>query len=131
KRLKNERKVTWIRPVSRIGSEDSPVQIAFTGGQFALALIVLSSGHNHRNGGRCFVLLVVCLNIPVLAQSPNVSGVVIDDRTEQPIRGVLIYIENQSSYTETDATGRFNVTVPRGRQTITASVIGYALLSTD
>src|SRR5262245_54153764 len=41
---KNERKGTWIRPVSRIGSEDSLVQIAFTGGQVALALIVLSRG---------------------------------------------------------------------------------------
>ena len=33
--------------------------------------------------------------------------------------------------TETDANGRFTVMIPRGRQTVTASVIGYALLSTD
>ena len=33
--------------------------------------------------------------------------------------------------TETAADGRFNLTVPQGRQTIVASVIGYALLRTD
>ena len=79
----------------------------------------------------CYILLTVSLGAPALAQTPNVSGIVIDDRTEQPIRGVLIYVESVSSYTETDANGRFSVMVPRGRQTVTASVIGYALLSTD
>src|SRR4029434_7829536 len=76
-------------------------------------------------------LLAICLAAPVRAQTPNVSGIVIDDRTEQPIRGVLIYIEGQPSFSETDVTGRFSVTVPKGKQKITASVIGYALLSTD
>jgi hypothetical protein len=79
----------------------------------------------------CFVLLAHCLCAVASAQTPNVSGIVIDDRTEEPIRGVLIYIENQPSFTETDVNGRFTVMVPRGRQTVTASVIGYALLSTD
>jgi hypothetical protein len=81
-----------------------------------------------------FVRLALLMNVlsaAASAQAPNVSGVVLDDRTEEPIRGVLIYVENQSSYAETDVNGRFAVTVPRGRQTITASVIGYALLSTD
>jgi hypothetical protein len=80
---------------------------------------------------RCVVLLVTFLGAPASAQTPNVSGVVIDNRTEEPIRGALIYVENQSNFAETDANGRFSVVVPRGRQTVTASVIGYALLSTD
>src|SRR5678810_652602 len=82
-----------------------------------------------RTVGLAFVAL--CLATPVLAQAPNVSGIVIDDRTEQPIRSVLIYVEGQPSFSETDVTGRFSVTVPKGKQKITASVIGYALLSTD
>jgi len=82
-----------------------------------------------RTVGLAFVAL--CLGTPVLAQAPNVSGIVIDDRTEQPIRSVLIYVEGQPSFSETDVTGRFSVTVPKGKQKITASVIGYALLSTD
>src|SRR5687767_5161143 len=65
------------------------------------------------------------------AQTGTVSGVVVDDRTEQPIRGVTIHVENHPIIVETDAAGRFSLTAPRGRQTIAASVIGYALLRTD
>ena len=55
----------------------------------------------------------------------------IDDRTEQPIKGVSVSVESQSIGAETDTDGRFSLSVPRGRQTIAASVIGYALLTTD
>ncbi len=77
------------------------------------------------------IVSIVCLAGPALAQTGPVAGIVIDDRTEQPIRGVLVYIENQSIATETDLSGRFNLSVPIGRQTIAASVIGYALLRAD
>jgi hypothetical protein len=78
-----------------------------------------------------FVLLAMCFGAYASAQTANVTGIVIDDRTERPIKGVLIYVESQSTVVETDADGRFSMTVPHGRQTITASVIGYALLRTD
>ena len=65
------------------------------------------------------------------AQTVTVGGIVIDDRTEQPIKGVAIHAENQSIVTDTDSNGRFSLVVPRGKQTIAASVIGYALLRTD
>jgi hypothetical protein len=65
------------------------------------------------------------------SQPVAVTGVVIDDRTEQPITGVLVYLEGQPTVAETDAEGRFRVMAPSGRQTIIASIIGYALLSTD
>ena len=83
------------------------------------------------------VLFFVALVSPALAQqtdkapATSVTGVVIDDRTEQPISGVLVYLEGQSIVATTDTNGRFSMTVPRGRQTITASVIGHALLRTD
>jgi len=78
------------------------------------------------------MILLVCLATAALAQTGViVSGIVIDDRTEAPIRGVAIYVEGASNTTETDADGRFSVMVTRGRQTIAASVIGYALLRTD
>jgi CarboxypepD_reg-like domain len=80
---------------------------------------------------RCWSALVaLCFAAPVAAQTGTVTGIVIDDRTERPIRAALVYVENQSSVTETDADGRFSLAAPRGRQTIVASVIGYALLST-
>jgi CarboxypepD_reg-like domain len=76
------------------------------------------------------MLIALCAAAPALAQTGTVSGIVIDDRTEEPIRGVSIYVEGQSSKAETDTNGRFSLTVPAGPQTIAASVIGYALLRT-
>ena len=77
------------------------------------------------------VLLAIGLAAPVEAQVNTVVGIVIDDRTEQPIKGVAVYVEGQSTIVETDADGRFSLMSPRGRQTLAASVIGYALLRTD
>lgn len=76
------------------------------------------------------LLVTVCLAGDAWAQTV-VSGTVIDDRTEKPIKGVLVYVEQQPILAETDADGHFSLTVPPGQQTITASVIGYALLQTD
>ena len=76
------------------------------------------------------LLVTVCLTTDAFAQTA-VAGIVIDDRTEKPIKGVLVYVERQSIFAETDDDGRFSLSVPRGQHTITASVIGYALLQTD
>jgi hypothetical protein len=75
-------------------------------------------------------LVTLCTAAEAWAQT-LVSGTVIDDRTEKPIRGVLVYVEQQSIFAETDSDGHFSLTVPRGQHTVTASVIGYALLQTD
>ena len=79
------------------------------------------------------VLLTISLAAPAHAQTEKgtIAGIVIDDRTEQPIRGVSVYLENQGVVVETDANGRFTLDAPRGRQTIAASVIGYALVRTE
>ncbi len=94
---------------------------------------------------RSLVAAATCLAVPahaqpitappqsgtVQAQSGTIAGIVIDDRTEQPIKGVAIHVENQPVVAETDTDGRFSLSAPRGRQTIAASVIGYALLRTE
>ena len=82
---------------------------------------------------RVAILFAVCLAARAGAQTQTgtIVGIVIDDRTEKPIRGVTVYVEGVSNSAETDANGRFNLTAPRGRQTIAASVIGYQLLRTD
>src|SRR5689334_8021356 len=76
------------------------------------------------------LLVTICLSSVASAQT-LVSGTVIDDRTEKAIRGVLVYVEHHSIFVETDEDGRFSMSVPNGKHTITASVIGYALLQTD
>jgi len=70
------------------------------------------------------VLLTISLAAPAHAQTEKgtIAGIVIDDRTEQPIRGVSVYLENQPVVVETDANGRFSLDALRGRQTIAASV---------
>jgi hypothetical protein len=95
----------------------------------------------HRN--HLPVVLAVFVALPVHAQTAGapaqavqshtgtIAGVVIDDRTAKPIKGVAILVENQSIVAETDTDGRFSLSAPRGRQTIAASVIGYALLRAD
>ena len=76
------------------------------------------------------VVFAMFLATAARGQMGTVTGVAIDDRTEQPIRGVLVSVANQPG-AETDANGRFTMVVARGRQTITASLIGYALLQID
>src|SRR5262245_21570615 len=105
----------------------------------ALALVVLSGrvtrdfqgGRGMKTSRRWLALAALCVAAPVAAQTGTVTGVVIDDRTERPIRSALVYVENQPSVAETDAAGRFSLAAARGRQTIVVSVIGYALLRTD
>ena len=83
------------------------------------------------------VLLALCFGASAEAQAGaqaqpgTIAGVVIDDRTGQPIRGVSVYVESQANIVETDVNGRFSLMAPRGPQTIIASVIGYALLRAD
>ena len=81
---------------------------------------------------RVFCFYLVTVGIATVASGQTLlTGTVIDDRTEQPLKGVLINVERQSILAETDPDGRFSLRVPRGRHTITASLIGYALLQTD
>lgn len=84
------------------------------------------------NASRVLGLLLMTVRVTTDAFAQTaVAGIVIDDRTEKPIKGVLVYVEHQSVFAETDDDGRFSLSVPRGQHTITASVIGYALLQTD
>jgi hypothetical protein len=76
------------------------------------------------------VLLATSLVAPARAQVGTIAGIVVDDRTDQPITGVWVQVGTQPGI-ETDASGRFTMRVAPGRHRITASVIGYALLQTE
>ena len=75
--------------------------------------------------------LIGCLASTAVAQTPSIIGTVVDDRTGQPLKAVLIYIENQPAFGESDADGRFTLSVPGGRHTVVASLIGYAIAKVD
>jgi hypothetical protein len=74
------------------------------------------------------LMLFACIAVPAAAQPATITGVVVDDRNGQPVAGVLVYVENQAAFGDTDREGRFTLSVPPGRHTIAASVVGYALL---
>src|SRR5687767_145708 len=76
-------------------------------------------------------LLITCAVSPAAAQSPSVTGSVIDHRTEQPVPGVLVYVEDRPQVATSDAEGRFALTLAPGQYVVAASVIGYALLRAD
>ena len=76
------------------------------------------------------ILMTVCLATPALAQTV-ITGTVIDARTEEPIKGVLVYVEHESVTAESDSDGHFRLLVPPGQYTIAATMIGYALLQTS
>jgi len=64
------------------------------------------------------VFLVLVLAVRAAAQTTSISGTTLDDRTGEPLPGVLVYIENQPVFAETDADGRFTLPVPPGIYTI-------------
>src|SRR5438128_2230337 len=76
------------------------------------------------------LLTLGCCAANAAAPQAALTGVVVDDRTERPIAGVLVYLEHEPLFVETDAQGRFALSVAPGRHTISASVIGYAVLRT-
>ena len=65
------------------------------------------------------------------AQPAQLTGKVIDARTRQPLERVLVHVEHQPAFAETDVTGSFTLALPPGKHTITVSLIGYATRRKD
>ena len=61
------------------------------------------------------------------AQDVAITGTVIDARTARPLARVLVAVEGQSVFTETDDQGHFMLTVPHGSDQLVISLVGYAL----
>src|SRR5262245_9410021 len=74
------------------------------------------------------VSLLVASVTPIHAQSGTVAGRVVDARTDQPLAHVLVHVEQQPERAESDANGQFRLSLPPGKYTIAASLIGYAVL---
>ena len=58
----------------------------------------------------------------------DVTGVVIDSRTERPLRGVRVSVDNQPVSADTDLEGRFRLTAGVGRHVLVVSLVGYAIV---
>ena len=60
-----------------------------------------------------------------LAQTARITGVV-RDSGGLPLAGASVFLKNNKLGTHTDSTGRYELTVNPGEQTIVASFVGYA-----
>ena len=75
------------------------------------------------------VVWIICgWSAAALAQTATITGRIVDARTGQPLARVLVHVEHQAAFAETDDTGGFSLSLPPGTHTITASLIGYAIV---
>lgn len=73
-----------------------------------------------------FVILFLLLNIQSLAQTGRIKGKVTDASTNEPLIGVNILVnEKENLGTTTDEYGIYEIVVPVGNYTISASMVGY------
>lgn len=84
--------------------------------------------HSVNSIGSLVVWLLVGSVAPIHAQTGTVAGHVVDARTDQPLAQVLVHVEDQPVFAETDANGQFRLDLPPGKYTLAASLIGYAVL---
>ena len=88
-----------------------------------------------------FVLTLACPSALLAASNPpptespphtvqergNISGRVIDDRTNRPVSAAQVFIENTSAGALSDSEGRYLLqNVPAGEVTVSVQLIGYA-----
>jgi len=79
-----------------------------------------------------FSILFICFfnEIIFAATTGKISGVVKDEKTDEPLIGANVVIEGISMGAATDMDGRFYIlNVPPGQYNITISMIGYASLT--
>ncbi len=76
----------------------------------------------------CFILLMLfwCLPETSLAQTRQISGVVISGEDNLPLPGVSVLIKGTTRGTVTDIDGNYTVSVNSGDEVLTFSFIGFA-----
>ncbi len=82
-----------------------------------------------KSSGFFAAMLLLCLPLGLLAQA-TITGSVSDAATGEALAGANVVVEGTTLGAAADANGSFSIgNVPAGTQTITASVIGYELIS--
>lgn len=72
------------------------------------------------------VVLLLFIGTQAMAQNRDVTGVVRDKDTSEPISGVNVVIKGTATGTATDAEGKFTLSIPADGNTLIFSFIGYA-----
>ena len=74
-----------------------------------------------------FFVLTFLVRIGLHAQSGTVQGVVIDEKTSEPLFGATVSLPDNTRGTATDFNGAFTVELPAGSQTLKVSYLGYEI----
>lgn len=61
-----------------------------------------------------------------MAQSGTLSGLIVDQKTAEPLIGATVMVENTSNGVTTDLDGRFSMELQTGKYNILIKYIGYA-----
>ena len=85
------------------------------------------------SSGRVVLALVAAVSCarPTYAQPSTIAGVVVDERTDRPLAGVLLLVKDTPLFVESDDDGRFRLDIAAGRYALMASLVGYALIEQD
>ncbi|HLO80366.1 MAG TPA: carboxypeptidase-like regulatory domain-containing protein [Chitinophagaceae bacterium] len=71
-----------------------------------------------------FTLSLYVIPMIILAQY-KVSGIVVDEKTKQPLAGASVFCQNTTIGTLTNSNGEFSISVPSGGYDIVVSYSGY------
>ena len=76
---------------------------------------------------RKVIMLLCCLitGTILFAQTRQLTGVLYEANTKNPVMSATITVKGKNTSTVTDADGRFSLTVPQGKVTLLVSSIGY------
>lgn len=81
---------------------------------------------------KLFLLLLLTVTLPSLAQSTGVAGTVVDSNTGVPVAGASVMLDNQGIYTTTGPSGDFVITNAKpGTDLLVIVAYGYNDLMVD
>lgn len=82
--------------------------------------------HHQTEKSNFTVVLILWMLLPILANSQEISGVVIDEKTQEPLPGASVYFNNTTLGTTADMDGFFTIEYPEGLKTpLVISFVGY------
>ena len=73
-----------------------------------------------------FTLLALLLTFQLVLAQRNVTGSILDAKTNDPLPGASIVIPGTTTGTTTDTKGKFSISLPQSATSVAVSFIGYA-----
>lgn len=73
-----------------------------------------------------YILLVFCFFVTMISYAQTLKGIVLDEKTKEPLFGVSIYFDGTTNGTATDGSGKFKITYKSStKSALVVSYLGY------